>query len=319
MLRASESILDAIGNTPLVKLNKIPRNSNSRIFVKLEYYNPTASYKDRMALAVIEEAEKEGLLLPGYSVIEATGGSAGSSLALVCAVKGYKIKLVTSDAYSEEKRNTMRALGAELTIIPSDQGKITGELIRKLMGRAEALSMAPGTYLVDQMHNRHALKGYNKMGEEILSQVEGGVDAFVASFGSAGCVMGVAEVLKRNDPETKVYIVEPSESPLVSKGRVGAHNIEGIGDGIVPPLLRRELYDDVINVSEDDARDMTRRLAEEEGIFAGISTGANIHAALRVMASLGNGRNIVTVAVDSGLKYLSTKLYRPRPSRRQTR
>jgi cysteine synthase A len=309
-MHASESILDTIGNTPLVKLNKIPRKSNSKVLVKLEYYNPTASYKDRMALAVIEEAEKEGLLRPGHCVVEATGGSAGSSLALVCAVKGYKIKLVTSDAYSEEKRDTMRALGAELTIIPSDEGKISAKLIEKLTEKAEALSRTPGTYLVNQMHNRHALKGYNKMGEEILAQVDGKVDAFVASFGSAGCVMGVAEVLKRKDSETKVFIVEPSESPIISKGRVGAHHIEGIGDGIIPPLLRREFYDDVIDVCEDDAMNMARRLAREEGIFAGISTGANIHAALQVMTKLGNGRNIVTVAVDSGLKYLSTKLYR---------
>lgn len=310
MMQASSSILETIGNTPLVKLNKIPQNSSSKIFVKLEYYNPTASYKDRMVLAIIEEAEKDGILRPGYSVVEATGGSAGSSLALVCGVKGYKVKLVTSDAYSEEKRNTMRALGAELTIVPSNQGKVSGELVKKLMEKAEELSSAPNTYYANQMQNRYALKGYNKMGEEIITQLDGKVDAFVASFGSAGCVMGVAEVLKRKDPKTRVFIVEPSESPVISKGRAGAHHIEGIGDGIVPPLLRRELYDDVIDVTEEDSKTMSRRLAREEGIFAGTSTGANVQAALQVMTKLGERKNIVTIAVDSGLKYLSTELYR---------
>ena len=312
LMHTSSSILAAIGNTPLVKLNKIPQNSSSKIFVKLEYYNPTASYKDRMALAIIEEAEREGILKPGYSVVEATGGSAGSSLALVCAIKGYKVKLVTSDAYSEEKRNTMRALGAELTIVSSDQGRISGELVKKMMAKAEELSRAPNTYYTNQMQNRHALKGYNKMGEEILMQLDGKVDAFVASFGSAGCVMGVAEVLKRKAPKTKVFIVEPAESPLISKGRAGTHHIEGIGDGIIPPLLRRDLYDGVIEVTEEDSKIMARRLASEEGVFAGTSTGANVQASLQVMARLGEAKNIVTVAVDSGLKYLSTELYRPR-------
>lgn len=180
-------------------------------------------------------------------MVEATEGSAGSSLALVCAVKGYKVKLVTSDVYSEEKRNTMRALGAELTIVPCDQGKISGALVKKVMAEAEELSRAPNTYYTNQMGNRHALKGYNKMGEEILMQLGGKVDAFVASFGSAGCVMGVAEALKHKTPKTKVFIVEPTESSLVSEGRAGAHHIEGIGDGIVPPLLRRDLYDGVGN------------------------------------------------------------------------
>ena len=312
LMQASNSILETIGNTPVVKLNKIPQNSSSKIFVKLEYYNPTACYKDRMALAIIEEAEKDGILKPGYSVVEATGGSAGSSLALVCGVKGYKVKLVTSDAYSEEKRNTMRALGAELTIVPSNQGKVSGELVKELMEKAEELSRTPNTYYANQMQNTYALKGYNKMGEEIITQLDGKVDAFVASFGSAGCAMGVAQVLKRKNPKTKVFIVEPSESPLISKGRAGAHHIEGIGDGIVPPLLRRELYEDIIVVTEEDSKVMARRLAREEGIFAGTSTGANVQAALQVMTELGEGRNIVTIAVDSGLKYLSTELYRTR-------
>ncbi len=302
-------ILDAVGNTPLVLMDKISRGLGSQIFVKLEYYNPTGSYKDRMALAMITEAEKEGLLKPGYTVIEYTGGSTGASLAFVCAVKGYKMKIVTSDAFSEEKRNTMKALGAELTVIPSEGGRITPDLIKKMMIRAEELGKEPNTYRTDQFYNKHSLKGYNRLGEEILSQLDGEVDAFVASVGTAGCAMGVAEVLKAKNPQTKVFIVEPSESPVISKGTAGTHHIEGIGVGFIPPLLRRELYDDVVTVSTDDAMQMARRLANEEGIFSGASTGANIFAAMEVEKKMGNDRRIVTVGVDTGLKYLSTELY----------
>jgi len=302
------NVLDAIGNTPLVKLNKVTRGSSSNVFIKLEYYNPTGSYKDRMALAIIEGAEKEGLLRPGYTVVEATGGSAGASLAFVCSVKGYKVKLVTSDAYSLEKRKTMKAFGAELVTIPSD-GKVTGEMVRRLMAKAKELAMEPNTYLVNQMENRFALKGYNRLGVEILSQLNGKVDALVASFGSAGCVMGVAEVLKAHNPKTKVSIVEPFESPMVSKGIAGPHHIEGIGDGLIPPLLRRDLYDDVVVVKEDDAKEVARTLVREEGIFAGSSTGANVQAALQILDKFGPGKDIVTIAADSGMKYLSTELY----------
>lgn len=304
------NVLEAIGNTPLVKLNKVTRGLRSQIFIKLEYYNPTCSYKDRMALSMIEEAEKEGLIKPGYTIIEYTGGSTGSSLALVCAVKGYNTKIVTSDAFSEEKRNTMKAFGAELTIIPSEGGKITPDLIKKMMAKAEDLAKKPNTYQTNQLHNKHALKGYNKIGEEILSQLDGKVDAFVAIVGTAGCTMGVAEVLKANNPQTKVYVVEPAESPIISKGYAGKHHIEGTGIGFIPPLLRRELYDDVLTVSEEDAKKMAKRLTLEEGIFAGTSTGANVAAAVEAANTLGDNKNIATVAVDTGLKYLSTDLYR---------
>jgi len=306
----SNNVLEAIGNTPLVKLNKVTRGLRSQILIKLEYYNPTCSYKDRMALSMIEEAEREGLIKPGYTVIEYTGGSTGSSLAFVCAVKGYKMKIVTSDAFSEEKRNTMKAFGAELTIIPSDGGRITPDLVKKMMAKAEELGKEPNTYRTNQMYSKHSLKGYNKIGEEILRQLDGKVDAFVASVGTAGCAMGVAEVLKARKPTTKVFVVEPAESPVISKGFAGTHHIEGIGIGFVPPLLRRELYDDVLSVREEDAKNMAKRLALEEGIFAGTSTGANVVAALNVANMLGEDKNIVTVAVDTGLKYLSTELYR---------
>ena len=304
------SVLEAIGNTPIVKLNRVTKGLESDLYIKLEYYNPTGSYKDRMALAMIEGAEREGLLKPGDTVIEYTGGSTGSSLALVCAVKGYSLELVTSDAFSEEKINTMKALGAALTMVPSQGGKITPDLITRMMSKAEELARKQRMYRTNQYYNKHALKGYNKLAEEVLQQLDGRVDGFVASVGTAGCAMGVAEVLKARNPETKVFVAEPSESPIISKGRGGTHHIEGIGSGMLPPLLRRELYDEVLTVREGEAKEMARRLSLEEGVFAGTSTGANVVAALAAAKRLGKGKNVVTVAVDSGLKYLSTELYR---------
>lgn len=300
------SILHAIGNTPLVPLKKIGSELSAEILVKLEYYSPTGSYKDRMALSMIDEAEKEGLLKPGFTIVEYTGGSTGSSLALVCAVKGYALKLVSSDAFSEEKIRTMRALGAEVIMVPSRGGKITPDLIPRLIEKAKELAAQPNTYWTNQFYNRHALKGHNKTGEEILAQTGAKLDAFVSATGTAGCAMGVAQVLKAKDPKIKVFLVEPAESPIISKGYAGTHHIEGIA-GFVPPLLGKELYDDVISVPEEDAKIMARRLAKEEGIFAGTSTGANVCGALEAAKRLGKGRRIVTVAVDTGLKYLGTE------------
>ncbi len=304
------NVLEAIGNTPIVKLNRVTKGLDSNVYIKLEYYNPAGSYKDRMALAMIEGAEREGLLKPGDTVIEYTGGSTGSSLALVCAVKGYALEIVTSDAFSQEKTNTMKALGAVITMVPSQGGKITPDLVPRLMAKAEELGRKQNTYRTNQYYNKHALRGYNKLAEEVLRQLDGRVDGFVASVGTAGCAMGVAEVLKARNPETKVFVAEPSESPIISKGRAGTHHIEGIGSGILPPLLRKDLYDEVLTVREEEAKDMARRLSLEEGVFAGTSTGANVVAAIAAAKRLGKGKNVVTVAVDSGLKYLSTELYR---------
>ena len=307
------NVLSAIGNTPLVKLNKLTEGFGANVFVKLEFFNPTGSYKDRMALAMIEGAEREGLLKPGDTVLEYTGGSTGSSLALVCAVKGYRLKVVTSDAFSDEKLNTMKAFGAELVIVPSEGGKTTPEIIPKMMKFAEEMGREPRTYRTNQFYNKHMLKGYNTLGTEILDQLDGKVDAFVASFGTAGCSMGVAEVLKAKSPEIGVFLVEPGESPVVSKGVKGTHDIEGIGAGFVPPLLRRDLYDEILTVSTEEANEMARKLAREEGIFSGSSTGANAVASLTIAKKLGGGKNVVTVAVDSGLKYLSTDVFRSIP------
>lgn len=304
------NVLEAIGNTPIVKLNRVTKGLDSNVYIKLEYYNPTGSYKDRMALAMIEGAEREGLLKPGDTVVEYTGGSTGSSLALVCAVKRYALEIVTSDAFSEEKTNTMKALGAAIMMVPSQGGKITPDLLPRMMSKAEEFGRKQNTYRTNQFYNKHALRGYNKLAEEVLQQLDGRVDGFVASVGTAGCAMGVAEVLKARNPETKVFVAEPSESPVISKGRGGTHHIEGIGSGILPPLLRKELYDEVLTVREEEATAMARRLSLEEGVFAGTSTGANVVAAIAAAKRLGRGKNLVTVAVDSGLKYLSTELYR---------
>jgi cysteine synthase A len=263
-----------------------------------------------MALAMIEGAEQDGLLKAGDTVLEYTGGSTGSSLAFVCAIKGYKLKVVTSDVFSDEKLNTMKAFGAELIIVPSEDGKTTPEIIPKMMKLAEEIGRKPGTYRTNQFHNNHMLKGYNKLGDEILDQLDGKVDAFVASFGTAGCSMGVAEVLKAAPGRAiGVFLVEPTESPVVSKGIKGTHDIEGIGAGFVPPLLRKNLYDEILTVSTEEANEMAQRLAREEGIFSGSSTGANVIASLTIAKKLGARKNIVTIAVDSGLKYLSTDVY----------
>jgi len=308
-MKSEYSILDAIGNTPLVRLNKITRGLQSEILVKLEYYNPTGSYKDRMALAMIEEAEKEGKLKHDYTVVEYTGGSTGSSLALVCAVKGYRMKIVSSDAFSEEKIRTMKALGADVIIVPSKEHKVTPDLVPKMIAKAKKLASRPKTFWTNQLYNIHQLKGHNRMGEEILAQTNGVLDAFVASVGTAGCAMGVAEVLKAKNSNIKVVVVEPAESPALSKGIAGEHHIEGIGIGTTPPLLRKDLYDEIIAVKEEDAKQMARRLAREEGVFSGTSTGANMVASIELAKRLKRKSKIVTVAVDTGLKYLRTEPY----------
>ena len=309
--KVKENALLAIGNTPLVRLNKVNRGLDANIYMKLEFYNPTGSYKDRMALAMIEGAERDGVLKEGDTVVEYTGGSTGSSLAFVCAVKGYRLKIVTSDAFSEEKLNTMKAFDAELTIVPSESRKITPELLPKMMKIAEDMGKEPRTFRTNQFYNKHMLEGYNGLGNEILDQLDGNVDAFVASFGTAGCAMGVAQVLKSvKSKKIEVVLVEPEESPVVSKGIKGTHHIEGIGTGFVPPLLSEKLYDEILTVSTQEAQEMARKLARQEGIFSGSSTGANVAASLLIAERLGKGKNIVTIAVDSGLKYLSTEVYR---------
>jgi cysteine synthase A len=305
-------ILDAIGNTSIARLRRVVPPNCADIFVKLEWENPTGSMKDRMALAVISRAEEDGRLKPGDTVVEYTGGSTGAALALVCAAKGYRLQIVTSDAFSREKRDHMAALGAELTLVPSEGGLATKKLFLDMIEAARKLSQEPRTYWIDQLNNQDSIVGYYSLGEEIWNQTKGEVDAFVHSAGAAASSRGVATVLKRYKPSVKLVVVEPAESAVMSGGPPGGHRIEGIGIGRTPPLWETTLVDDVLPVSSDDAEDMARRLAREEALFAGTSSGANVVAAIQVAKSLGPGATVVTLMVDSGLKYLSTDVYRSR-------
>lgn len=303
------STLDVIGNTPLVRLQHVIPEQSAEVLVKLEYFNPTGSYKDRMALAMIEGPEQRGELQPGMTVVEYTGGSTGSSLAFVCAVKGYRFHVVSSDAFAQEKLRTMQAFGAQLEIVPSQGGQVTPDLVPQMMQRAEALAAADGTYFTNQLHNADSIKGYRQIGAELLTQVEGPIDAFCGGVGTAGMLMGVARALRRAGQRTRVVALEPASSPVVSTGEAGVHHVEGIGIGFVPPLLDDELYDEARGIDEDKARQMARRLAREEGIFAGTSSGLNVVGALQLARELGPGHTVVTVAVDTGLKYLAGDLY----------
>jgi cysteine synthase A len=303
-------ILGAIGNTSLVPLRKIVPRSGAEILVKLEGENPTGSMKDRMADAVIARAESDGRLEPGGTVLEYTGGSTGTSLALVAAAKGYRIKIVTSDAFSQEKRDHMAALGAELILVPSEGGRTTKKLILDMIETARALSRAPNTFWTDQLNNHDSIAGYHALGEEIWAQTNGEVAAFAHCVGTGASSRGVATVLKRKNAAIKAIAVEPAESSVLRGGQPGPHKIEGVGIGYTPPLWEPSLFDEIIAVKTDDAKEMTRRLAREEAIFGGTSSGANVIAALQIAERLGRGAKVVTLIADSGLKYLSTDVYR---------
>ena len=302
------SVLHTIGNTPLVQLQRLVPETSADVFVKLEYFNPTGSYKDRMALAMVEEAEKRGDLRAGMTVVECTGGSTGSSLACICAVKGYDFQVVSSDAYSQEKLNTMRAFGADLEITPSAGGKITKDLLPKMIARAKELAQQGNTYYTDQFNNSDELLGYAKIGEELLDQMSQPIDIFCAAVGTAGMLMGVAHALQHTD--TSIIAFEPASSAVLTTGIPGTHSVEGIGVGFVPPLLEREQCKEIRAIEEAEARAMAKRLAKEEGIFAGTSTGLNVVGALQLAQELGKGHSVVTVACDSGLKYLNGDLYK---------
>jgi cysteine synthase A len=304
------SVLDAIGDTSLVGLRKVVPGNGASIFAKLEWENPTGSMKDRMALAVIARAEADGRLAPGGTVVEYTGGSTGASLALVCAAKGYRIRIVTSDAFSQEKRDQMMALGAELILVASEGGLTTKKLILAMIEKARELSAEPGSYWTDQLRNLDSVSGYEALGEEIWSQTTGAVDAFVHSVGTAASLRGVASVLKRHKPGVRIVAVEPAESAVLSGGAAGPHKIEGIGIGYTPPLWEPSLVDDIVAVKTEDAKAMARRLAREEGLFAGTSSGANVIAALQTAERLGPRAKVITLMVDSGLKYVHTDVYR---------
>jgi cysteine synthase A len=304
------NILAAIGNTSLVQLRNVVPAGCAKIFVKLEWENPTGSMKDRAAQAMISRAEEVGRLRPGDVIVEYTGGSTGISLGLICVAKGYRLRIITSDAFSRDKLNQMAAFGAELTLIQSEGGLTTKKLILDMIEAAREFSQRPHTYWTDQLNNLDSIAGYHPLAEEIWSQTGGAIDAFVHCVGTAASLRGVATVLKRRSPKINVMAIEPAESAVLSGGQPGPHKIEGVGIGYTPPLWDPSLVDEIIAVKTEEAKAMARRLAREEGLFAGTSSGANVVAAIRVAERLGPDANVVTLMVDSGLKYLSTDVYR---------
>lgn len=303
------SVIDTIGNTPMLALKNIVPDNSARIIAKMESANPTGSMKDRMAKAVIDGAEKKGLIKRGSTIVEYTAGTTGISLAFVCASLGYKFHAVFSNAFSNEKRITMKAFGASVTDILSDNKKITEKLIKEMIETSRALSEQENHWWADQLNNHDAEEGYYPLGDEIWQQSEGKIDAFVHTVSTAHSIHGVTKSLLKHNNKIKTYAVEPDESAVLSGRPSGSHKIEGIGIGFIPPLWQPDIVNEILTVTTEDAMSMARRLAKEEGIFAGTSTGANIVAALRIAERLGRGKTVVTIIVDSGLRYISTPLF----------
>jgi cysteine synthase A len=304
----SSSVLRAIGRTPVVRLQKVVPPGAADVLVKLELVNPTGSYKDRMALAMIEGAERRGVLEAGMRVVEFTGGSTGSSLAMVCAVKGYPLVLLSSDAFAEEKLRTMRAFGAELRMVPSEGGKVTPALFERFRQEIAILAAEPGTFWTDQFNNEDALDGYADVGRELLEQTSR-VDVFCGAVGTGGMLTGVARALRAGGSSARIVAIEPASSPALTEGRRGAHRVEGIATGRIPPHMQHKPYDEARAIREEDARHLARRLAREEGLLAGTSSALNIAAAIDIAREIGPGKVVATVAVDTGLKYLNGDLF----------
>ena len=302
-------VLSGIGNTPLIELRRVVPPGSARVVAKLEWANPTGSMKDRMAQAAIAQAEASGRLLPGGTVVEYTAGTTGISLAFVCAAKGYGIEIVFSDAFSTEKRRTMEAFGAHVTEVPSDNRQITEVLIKEMIRTAAAISERPRHWYCDQLNNHDAMLGYLPLGAELWRQTSGQLDAFVHTVSTAHSIHGVTRALWEHNPKIRIVAVEPAESAVLSGRPSGSHKIEGIGIGFIPPLWQPELVNTIDTVTTEEAKAMARRLAREEGIFAGTSSGANVVAALRLARELGSAATVATLIIDSGLRYLSTDLY----------
>ncbi len=300
-----------IGNTPLFRLERLPEPGSADIFVKFEGANPTGSMKDRMALSMIEGAVARGQLKPGARVVDFTGGSTGSSLAMVCASRGYRAHFVSSDAFAEEKLQTMRAFGATLEMIPSDNGRASPQLVRNGIARAKELAGEPDTFWTDQFNNPDNRAGYMTMAREVIDALGGTFDEFVMGVGTGGCFSGNAMVYKEKLPGVRCVAIEPEKSRVLSgHAPTGSHRLEGMGAGFITSITRVDLIDEIVAVSDDDAFATARRLAREEGIFGGISSGSNVFATLQRAKALGPGRKIVTVICDSGLKYLRGELYK---------
>jgi len=312
--RVAESVLQAIGNTPLVRLRRVVPPGSSDVVVKLESINPTGSYKDRMALAMIEGAERDGRLRPGMRVVEFTGGSTGSSLGMVCAAKGYRFVAVSSDAFSEEKLRTMRAFGAELIVVKSVGGSVTPDLFVRMRAEVDRLRAEPNTFWTDQFNNTDALDGYAVIGRELLEQM-GTLDVFCGAVGTGGMLAGVARALAASaqsasaPKRTKIIALEPASSPAMTSGGSGAHRVEGIATGRIVPHMAAKPYDEARAIDEAEARVLAKRLAREEGLFVGTSSALNITAAMQIAKELGAGKTVATVAVDTGLKYLAGDLF----------
>lgn len=298
------SVLDTIGDTPLLALRHVVPANGARVLLKLESRNPTGSMKDRIALAMIEAPRADGRLQPGGAVVEYTGGSTGVSLALVCAVLKHPLHLVSSDAFSKEKLDHMRLLGAQLTLVPSDNGKQTERLTRDMISEAHRIAQRTGAYITAQMENPDQLHAYTRMAGEIWEQTGGRIDGFVQSVGTAASLRGISQTLRERDARIRVVAVEPAESAVLSGGPSGAHKIDGVGAGYVVPLWHDRIADDIERVSTDEAKAMAFRLAAEEGLFCGTSTGANVTAALRLAERLGPDATVVTIMCDTGMKYL---------------
>jgi cysteine synthase A len=309
MVTIAASVLDAIGRTPLVRLRRVVPPGSGDVLVKLEGTNPTGSYKDRMALSMIEGAEARGALKPGMRVVEFTGGSTGSSLGMVCAAKGYRFVALSSDAFSQEKLLTMKAFGAELRLTPSDGGTITPALFDRFRAAIATLASEPDTFWTDQFHNEDAISGYMEIGRELLEQTGGRLDVFCGAVGTGGMLKGVARALREAGSRARIVALEPSASPAMTAGHGGAHRVEGIATGSIPPHVQDRPYHEARAVDEQDARAMARRLAREEGVFVGTSSGLNVAAAVRLAGELGPGSVVATVAVDTGLKYLTNDLF----------
>ena len=304
----ADSVLKAIGGTPVVRLRRVVGPADADVIVKLEALNPTGSYKDRMALAMIEGAEARGALRPGMRVVEFTGGSTGSSLAMVCAAKGYRFVVLSSDAFAREKLLTMEAFGAELRMVPSDRGAVTPALFERFRKEIALLASEPDTFWTDQFHNEDAVRGYMGIGRELLQQT-GNLDAFCGAVGTGGMLRGVALALREGGSRARIVALEPSSSPAMTEGRGGAHHVEGIGTGSIPPHMQGRPYDEARAIDEADARAMAKRLAREEGLLVGTSSALNILAALQLARELGPGKTVATVVVDTGLKYLAGDLF----------
>ncbi|MGE5814730.1 MAG: PLP-dependent cysteine synthase family protein [Acidobacteriota bacterium] len=310
VMELSGSILQTIGRTPVVRLQRMVPANAADVLVKLEYHNPTGSYKDRMALAMIEGAERRGALEPGMRVLEFTGGSTGNSLAFVCAVKGYRFTVVTNDAVAIEKRLAMRAFGAEVIEIKSEGGKLTPDLVGRMREVTAKLAAEPGTYFTDQFNNLDALDGYRQIATELLEQTGGKVDVYCGCVGTGGMIRGVGRGFSEAGCRPKVVALEPLESAPMSGGTPGPHTVEGVAPGFIPPHMKEKPYSEVRAIPEQQGREIARRLAREEGIFAGTSSGLNVAAAIQLAQEFGPGHTVATVAVDTGNKYLAGDLYR---------